>query len=380
MKNIYRYKNSDKSENRHRKGAVLLCVAAFVFFGFILQPVNRIINAATINVPADLITIQAAVDSAIAGDTVKVAAGFYNESVVMKAGVDIEGAGAVFTTITTNTESFTVTGADDSIISGFLITNIVSRGSGILCDDTSPTITNCRISDCGFGILCKNGGSPIIKGNIIDNNSDNGINLTNTTGSVTILNNVIFGHNDSGIKTINSSASTIKNNIIYNNNDTAIDIDDETHEIINNTIHKNWDGLLISGATTSITNNIIASNSNWGILNSSGSHALSFNDVFGNGTDYQNIDPGFADISEDPLFVDVSNADFHLKSDSPAIDAGSTVILDLDGSRSDMGAFGGPGATETSSVGGPVVSDVVVSPNPVEQGETITIRASASAQ
>ena len=45
-----------------------------------------------------------------------------------------------------------------------------------------------------------------------------------------------------------------------------------------------------------------------------------------------------------------------------------------------MGAFGGPGATETAPVGGPVVSDVVVSPNPVEQGETITIRASAGVQ
>ncbi|OQY71750.1 MAG: hypothetical protein B6D44_11950, partial [Ignavibacteriales bacterium UTCHB2] len=36
------------------------------------------------------------------------------------------------------------------------------------------------------------------------------------------------------------------------------------------------------------------------------------------------------------------NYDFHLQAYSPAIDKGDPNILDLDGSRSDIGMYGGP--------------------------------------
>jgi len=42
----------------------------------------------------------------------------------------------------------------------------------------------------------------------------------------------------------------------------------------------------------------------------------------------------------DPMPMD--SLDFHLQAYSPAIDAGDPVVLDPDGSRSDMGAYGGP--------------------------------------
>ena len=57
-----------------------------------------------------------------------------------------------------------------------------------------------------------------------------------------------------------------------------------------------------------------------------------------------------AAVSEaDPGFVDASPAaavdrDLQLGSGSPAIDAGDPAILDADGSRSDLGAYGGPEA------------------------------------
>ena len=37
-----------------------------------------------------------------------------------------------------------------------------------------------------------------------------------------------------------------------------------------------------------------------------------------------------------------SNYDYHLQEFSPAIDKGDPNILDVDGTRSDMGMYGGP--------------------------------------
>lgn len=49
-------------------------------------------------------------------------------------------------------------------------------------------------------------------------------------------------------------------------------------------------------------------------------------------------------IQGDPLFTNVSADDFRVLPNSPAIDAGSssTSFRDLDGSRNDLGAYGGP--------------------------------------
>ena len=45
-------------------------------------------------------------------------------------------------------------------------------------------------------------------------------------------------------------------------------------------------------------------------------------------------------ISEDPLFKDVNS--FRLRSDSPCINAGDSLLIDRDGTHSDMGIYGGP--------------------------------------
>ena len=50
-------------------------------------------------------------------------------------------------------------------------------------------------------------------------------------------------------------------------------------------------------------------------------------------------------LDTDPLFTDPENLDFTLQPGSPAIDAGDPdpAFDDVDGSRNDMGIFGGPG-------------------------------------
>ncbi len=56
-----------------------------------------------------------------------------------------------------------------------------------------------------------------------------------------------------------------------------------------------------------------------------------------------------SDIVADPMFVNDTipayggTYDYHLQKYSPAIDAGDPSILDVDGSRSDIGVYGGLG-------------------------------------
>lgn len=66
-----------------------------------------------------------------------------------------------------------------------------------------------------------------------------------------------------------------------------------------------------------------------------------YNDVWNNvGGNYNNnIHAGEGSISQNPLFVDPGEGDFHLTENSPRIDTGDPNTIDPDGSRTDMGAF-----------------------------------------
>ncbi len=55
------------------------------------------------------------------------------------------------------------------------------------------------------------------------------------------------------------------------------------------------------------------------------------------------IDSLWTNLTVDPMFADPLNGDLRLQAGSPCVDAGAPWILDVDGSRSDIGAFGGPG-------------------------------------
>jgi hypothetical protein len=63
--------------------------------------------------------------------------------------------------------------------------------------------------------------------------------------------------------------------------------------------------------------------------------------ISGTGT----IDSVYGNVYADPMFVDPDNGDLRLQKGSPCIDAGAPWILDPDGTRSDIGAFGGPGGS-----------------------------------
>ena len=180
------------------------------------------------------------------------------------------------------------------------------------------------------------------------------------SGSFKIYNNIIWGHEYNCFYCIYLTTSTgisIKNNLIYGfqNGIVASTFGDQpdTVEIVNNTIIDNKK--VFAGITTGnmpapiiIKNNLIVG-FKIGIafqhVNTNADYNLCYNV-----TRVTNMPPiGEHNIVADPMFnkdttfsIDAID-NFRLQKFSPAIDTGDPSILDVDGSRSDIGMFGGPG-------------------------------------
>ena len=179
-----------------------------------------------------------------------------------------------------------------------------------------------------------------------DTSGYGGISIINS--SATIQNSIIQNNhsNFGGGISITDANVVIKNNILRNNEAVfyggAILIEESSGEIINNTFYKNgclsYGGglVLVDPLQTSIQNNIFYKNTSqiWDprisiISGDSVNYKIKYNFMpYGS-----NMDPQF--ISED---------DLHLKVYSPCINAGdpNESYNDIDGSRNDQGAYGGP--------------------------------------
>jgi len=341
--------------------------------------------------------IQEAIDFASQGDTIVVASGEYHEQPVIRKEVYLRGAGALATFIIVEPDHDAVwfVGVQKGEISGFTIKSSsegYSLGTAISCKASSPLITRNRLEyESGdMGISCEDNSNPIIEKNavvnagivmsaskpIIRNNFIrpsfmNGIFCFDSS-FLQIINNRISSATGVGaaIAIVENSGALLKNNVIINpgdqggvylnnasdiemrnciiidklGNGVGIDVGNSTNvRVLNNTIVTRRRGVMERNSSTIIENNIIVGAAEFGVSVSEAS-ALSFNDVWGNGTDYYNCSPGENDISGDPLFVNASINNFHLAAGSPCIDTGNPAAEynDPDGSRNDMGAYGGP--------------------------------------
>jgi parallel beta-helix repeat protein len=241
--------------------------------------------------------------------------------------------------------------------------NEVSRnkGSGIaLWESSEGTISGNKISENNYqGIDLLNDSKATISGNKISENNYQGIFLTNDS-KATISDNEISGNKGSGITLFESSDGTIRNNIINQNKYEAIELTNcTTVSIANNTLVANGEvrtgGIsMYHSCNVTAKNNIIAFNNKEGIYRDTsntykhtGTLTLDYNNV------YQNVNGDYVGVAEgergansimlDPQFIDRANNNFRLQTGSPS-KQGDPSILNPDGSRSDMGAYGGPGA------------------------------------
>ncbi len=218
-------------------------------------------------------------------------------------------------------------------------------------------VTDCTISNNGWdGIALYRGAVAFIADNEISIGRGAGIGIT-WDASAVVLRNRISGY-WKGIGTFGTSWAIVKNNAVFDNLGWGLVATGESFmEAANNVIVRNGNcgfALWSDEATGLLTNNIIAENGwreEWvcaqvGIwMNGDPSNFLfEHNDVWGNvAGDYRDMDDltgASGNVSFDPLFAD--SLDFRLRPASPAIDAGDPSTVDRDGSRSDLGIYGGP--------------------------------------
>jgi len=243
---------------------------------------------------------------------------------------------------TENSELVFVLFERSSVISGVISHHFADRYAIIRCinDSARPVIENSIIYksiDGGYNyiIYLDYGGNPVIRNNIISinllpNAYSYGIYQNFMVNSLTIENNLIFGAKKEAVSTVRTI---------------------DTIRVINNIIKRSFKhdiGMWITyGNKTIIRNNVIADN-DIGLYIEDGYANTDYN-VYWNNTNntYRYGRLGEHDIIADPMFVKdtipfTGLADFHLQKYSPAIDAGDPAILDVDGSRSDIGIYGGP--------------------------------------
>jgi len=196
-------------------------------------------------------------------------------------------------------------------------------------NEYTPTIDSNYIEidhPAAYGILKNLGSSPTIMNNFIKSGNSDFYSIGLGIGGISkIFNNLII--TEEGYDGIYKSGSIVQVSQNY-----------VTGPFINY-------GILV-GPNDTLENNVVTEATNGiGALDSQGLIAK-YNNSWNNGINYGSFTPDTTNLSVDPMIVNEDTTqgelDFHLQKYSPLIDAGDPNILDRDGSRSDIGLYGGP--------------------------------------
>ncbi len=339
-------------------------------------------------------SIQLAIDAAEPGDTIYIGDGLWDEATqVWTNSLALIGMGVDNTEwqneITTQVKFY----ADTLLVEGISFINNydIRFGSGISClEHGHVEIYNNYFYGHAAGISGNLGGR--IYNNYFENNWDalrtSGIKDELTFNNNIIYLNIAFGSVDIMDLYADTSKFHIRNNLFYRGRQGDVftgwwTVETDTIFIHNNVIYKRilggGSGYYSSGLATNYimfyNNTIDATSEDYnpeilhivGIQESSTDSTMTLdNNIVANCevgvytttsetpplvrySNFYNITEEYfhgpgefleGNVFTNPMFVDT--LDFHLQAFSPNIDAGDPNILDLDSSRSDIGAYGGP--------------------------------------
>jgi hypothetical protein len=198
------------SKGSSLRAAVTLSVCAWVLGVTAPKPITA---SGVLLVPEVYPTIQAAIDSAAAGDTVRVAPGVYEERIdLLGKTIVVESTGGAAVTILDPNGAvgpivtMSLSGAQSPVLRGFTI-----RGG---------------VSDLWAGGIYISGGSPLVEDNVVTNNTGClGAGITVQFSSARIRNNTIShnsmplcsGGNGGGIRIGGAGAAHVEGNVITGN-------------------------------------------------------------------------------------------------------------------------------------------------------------------
>ena len=206
---------------------------------------------------------------------------------------------------------------------------VIDNGStGLILRNTLSIVEDNTISNNARGGISSSCARTVIKGNVISGNTIDVFRGPNTGGGILVSGNAI-----------------ICGNLIFSNNAGAtsggvhLGGEGQVH-FYNNVVYDNFAGENYGGvfASRSCRHNI----QNCIIWNNQGNEVNREHANIG----FSNVEQNFEAegmLRENPLFIDPENGDFRLAEDSPCINTGNDFPMynDADGSRNNMGAFGG---------------------------------------
>ncbi len=288
-------------------------------------------------------------------------------------------------------------------------TGVNTGGGGILCDeDYSPTIqgntfASNTANNYGGGLEVYDAAAVVRENAFVGNVAQFGGAITVQSGVATIERNYITGNQASagsggGLFFTATGSFSLRNNLIVGN--FAADygggisvFKNSEPKCINNTITGNTAGIWGGGVhsfsnTFKLMNNVIADNLHFGLFAEESTLRESYNNVYNNGQgDYYGTTAGKGSISFLPEFSSTNT--FGFESSSPCINAGNPGVSynDPDGTRNDMGAYGGPAAGYIPVSGNPLSApdldltvkgkDLTVSWTPISMAKGYTLYYSA---
>lgn len=327
----------------------LVCLILFVSLNSALE---ISLQPSPIRVPDDFATIQEAINNAVPGDLILVSPDTYYEQLVIDKSITLEGENKTTTIIDGNLSGVCVQIiADDVVVSGFkfqngligvsvenssrvqIIDNIIiemRQESVILSKSLNSVIINNTILNNAEGIHLVLSSNNTINQNKIDDNSDCGILLNNSTNNLiegndasvnhargvfladsnnnTIANNTIALSNDDGVVLERSHNNSLTENIALNNYHSGFFlVDSENNTLSWNVLEGNgWNGVaLYHSNNNKILSNLELNNLNAGVfLSSSANNLLRNNTMAGNGRNFRVYGESLQEFLND---VDVSN-------------------------------------------------------------------------
>lgn len=348
--------------------------------------------AQTLRVPAEFVSIQAAVEAARDGDTILIAPGLYRENIrfqgktlrlVSEQGYRqtiIDGGGKTVLTIkqagpATTLTGFTIQNGEDGISTSSKIRVIENRltgnqdgidyeGGGGIC--RGNLFENNRDDGIDLDQDCE----VVLEGNVVRNNQDDGIEIrlhpyTGPMLSIVIRENVISANGEDGIQLIGYNvrshrALRIERNLITDTAMAAVGCmeDANTREnyqaaplpeailLIHNTFVGNHYGVT-GGHNMLVLNNIFLRTRQVALKRVGGDSIAAHNLFWGNGRDFEESNRDGSNILlKDPLL----DPNYRLTGSSPCIDAGTASFswngrllsfpeASYSGAAPDLGAF-----------------------------------------